>query len=329
MSLCAEKEKGGAAINQPMIPGQILAISAQAADQLLAQDNGDAALLYLHLLRHETVAGLRWSQERLDAAFAALEQMKMAPSRAQVTPVVPQPPAADEPPTYTTEEINVALADRQSTFTALADLVEQKLGKKLNVNDLKMLYTIYDHLALPPEVILMLVTWCVEEHARKYGTGRKPYLSQIRKEALVWAQKELFTPERAEEYLQRQAKLHSKEGEMLRLLDLPQRPLVQREADYISGWLDMKFPDEVIRLAYEKTVMKKGTMNWSYMNAILVRWHNDGLHTLEAVQGENKRGRQTVAGAAGQPQSREKDSPRAREDMERMRRLMQKMKDEP
>ena len=34
-----------------LIPGEVLAITGQAADLLLRLDNGDAALLYLHLLR--------------------------------------------------------------------------------------------------------------------------------------------------------------------------------------------------------------------------------------------------------------------------------------
>ena len=35
--------------------------------------------------------------------------------------------------------------------------VERRLGKKLSANDLRSLYTLYDHLALPAEVVLMLV----------------------------------------------------------------------------------------------------------------------------------------------------------------------------
>ena len=36
---------------QMFLPGEVLAIAAQAADRLLALDSGDAALLYLQLLR--------------------------------------------------------------------------------------------------------------------------------------------------------------------------------------------------------------------------------------------------------------------------------------
>lgn len=44
----------------------------------------------------------------------------------------------------------------------------------MNDTDLKSLYTIYDYLALPAEVILMLAHWCAAEAERKLGPGRRP-----------------------------------------------------------------------------------------------------------------------------------------------------------
>lgn len=46
----------------------------------------------------------------------------------------------------------------------------------------------------------------------------------------------------------------------------------------------MGFDDEAIRMAYEKTVLKKRSMDWGYMNGILRRWHEKGLHTAAAIQ---------------------------------------------
>ena len=172
-----------------------------------------------------------------------------------------------------------ALADRASLFSALADEVERRLGKKLSAADLKKLYTLYDHLALPPEVILMLVGWCIEEMERKYGPGRRPFLSQISKDGFVWARRGIDTMERAEEYIAKLTRLRGREAEVLRLLDISPRPLVEREKTYIAAWDDMGFEDEAIRMAYEKTVLKKQSMDWGYMNGILRRWHEKGLHT--------------------------------------------------
>ena len=157
------------------LPGEVLAMSAQAADRLLKLDSGDAALVYLCLLRHGSAKGLKWTDTRLQAALDQLRKQGMAPAELPAPePVVEEAP----PPDYSTQDIAQALEDQSSTFPALAGEVERRLGKRLSSSDLKSLYTLYDHLALPAEVILMLVGWCSEEVSRKYGPGRRPFLSQ-------------------------------------------------------------------------------------------------------------------------------------------------------
>ena len=88
---------------QISFPGEVLAMTGQAADRLLKLDNGDAALLYLHLLRHGAQTGLRWPEDRLEAAWRALLQQGLAPERtAPAASPVQEPP----PPEYGAEEIN-------------------------------------------------------------------------------------------------------------------------------------------------------------------------------------------------------------------------------
>ena len=314
-------------MSQTFFPGQVLAIAAQAADRLLKLDSGDAALLYLQLLRHGSAEGLKWTEARLQAALDQLRAQGLAPDR---LPAPESPPAPEAPPPdYATEDITQALAEEHSTFPALVGEVERRLGKRLSAADLKNLYTLYDHLALPAEVILMLVGWCIDETARKYGPGRKPFLSQIKKEGFSWARLGVDTMERAEERIAALTRLRSRESEVLRLLDISPRPLVQREKDYIAAWDGMGFDDEALRMAYERTVLKKQSMDWGYMNGILRRWHEKGLHTAAAVRTGDRDPRPVRAGgvqkAAPPPADQER---RAREDMERMRRLMEQMKQE-
>ena len=118
------------------------------------------------------------------------------------------------------------------------------------------------------------------------------------------------------------------EYEVLRLLDIPARPLVEREKTYIAAWDDMGFDDEAIRMAYEKTVLKKRSMDWGYMNGILRRWHEKGLHTAAAIQAGDRDPRPVRAGGGPQPPQPAAQEQQAREDMDRMRRLMEQMKRE-
>ena len=231
-------------MSQTLLPGSIIAMTDQAADRLLRADNGDAALLYLQLLRRGTVKGLSWSAQRL----SQLRSMGLAPAEAPVSDPVP---SDAPPPEYDLEDITQALEDKASSFPALCDEVERRLGRKLTANDLKILYTLFDHLAMPAEVVLMLVGWCTEEMERKYGPGRKPFLSQIRKEGFAWARRGIDTMEQAERHIQRLHRLRGRQAEILRLLDIPPRPLVEREKTYIAAWDDMGFDNAAIRRAYE------------------------------------------------------------------------------
>ena len=50
-------------------------------------------------------------------------------------------------------------------------------------------------------------------------------------------------------------------------------------------------------MAYERTCLNTGGLNWNYMNKILQRWHEAGLHTAEAVRsGDRKPGSGTPGG---------------------------------
>ena len=307
-----------------LLPGSILSMSAQAAERLIRLDSGDAALLYLHLLGHPDPSGLKWPALRLQTAMDQLVSQGLA--RPQTAPVVPDP-GPEPPPEYSMEDVTSALTSG-SSFSALCDEVERRLGKKLSTSDLKSLYTLYDHLALPMEVILMLVAWCIEEMERKYGPGRRPFLSQIKKEGFIWSRRGIDTIEAAEAHIQKMTSMRGREKEVLRLLDIPARPLVEREKTYIAAWDEMGFDDESIRMAYEKTVLKKQSMDWGYMNGILRRWHEKGLHTAAAIQAGDRDPRPIRAGGTTPPQPAPQEEQRTRENMERMRRMLQQMKEE-
>ncbi len=270
------------------LPGGVVAMPAEAADRLIASGSSDAALLYLYLLRKNGAASLeeagnalRWDGGRLTAAWDVLSGKGLAPAMPQAAP--PQP-LQEEPPEYTAEDIARELDDQNSPFPALVGEVQRRLGKILSTVELKTLYTIYDFLALPAEVICLLVSWCVEEMERKYGPGRMPKMPQIRKEAFVWHRLGVDTAEAADSYIKRQAELRTREGQVLALLGITGRPAVDGERKYIAAWTDMGFGDEVIRMAYERTVLKKQAMSWPYMNSILRSWHQKRLHTPAEIE---------------------------------------------
>lgn len=270
-----------------LLPNDILSLSSQAAKRLIDAGNGDGALLYLALLERsgdteQARKALKWPADRLNAAYALLAKLELV--RADEPPQAPAAPAEpDAPPEYSRADVLAAL-ERETSFSGLYRAVEACLGKPMSETDLKSLYTVYDYLALPAEVILLLAHWCVAETERKYGEGKRPRMTAVKKEAFRWKRMGLDTVESAEEFLRKQQMLAGRERDILPLLDIRGRPPVDREREYIAAWVDMGFSDDAIRLAYERTLFQKQQMNWAYMNSILKRWHQAGFHT--AAQAE-------------------------------------------
>ena len=64
------------------------------------------------------------------------------------------------------------------------------------------------------------------------------------------------------------------------------------------------------------------------MNGILRRWHGKGLHTAAAVRAGDRDPKPLQAGGQRPRPASSAQEQRAREDMERMRRLMEQMKQE-
>ena len=71
---------------QTLLPGEILAMTGQAADRLLKLDKGDAALLYLHLLRRGDLSRLGWPEPRLTAALEGLNCRVFSPMESSLPP---------------------------------------------------------------------------------------------------------------------------------------------------------------------------------------------------------------------------------------------------
>ncbi len=320
--------------NESYLPGHILSLTAASADRLISAGSGDAALLYLYLLKTageyrsaQAARALKWEPGRCDAAAGLLAKLGLIRLPEPPAEVSPQP----EPPEYSAEDINRELEDGRSPFPALVGEVQRRLGKPLSTADLKSLYTIYDFSGLPPEVILLVVSWCVEECQRKYGPGRMPRMPQIQREAMLWKERGVDTTEAADAHLKQLTSLRERSTQILALMDVRDRPPVTKEKDFIALWVNMDLSDEVIRLAYENTVLQTGKRSLPYMNKILTDWHQKGLRTVAAIQAAEGKGpvRRSHPGAgatAPQPTKEGEADRRARADMERMRRLMKEGK---
>ena len=263
------------------------------AQKLLGAANPDAALLYIYL-RTGNDPGLAEKElglnaGRLSCAGATLRQLGLWQEEKKVLI------APGERPAYSEQDVLEAM-EGDTSFRALYGEIQRQLGRSLNTEELKILLGFIRYLGLPGDVISMLVSYC-RHRSRIRGNLRSPSLRTIEKEAYAWAEQGIDTVEEAAAFIQAQNVRNSRLSRLMQLLQIRGRSLTAAEERYAQSWLDMGFQEECICMAYERTCLNTGGLNWAYMNKILLRWHQQGLHTAEAVRSGDQK---TVKGASGQ-----------------------------
>ena len=261
-------------------------LSPKALRRLLDRGGGDAALLYLALLRHQGTLSpqaltkeMRWEQSRMDAAERVLKELEL------VTPDVEQPNNAQEPEKkhYQQEEIAFQL-ENSAEFRQLTAQVESRLGKRLSPSDLSILLRLLNELDMPSDVVYTLVNHCAERYAARYGEGRRPKMSSIERTGVQWYEKGIDTQAAAAEYLKRYAKREGDYADYMEVLRMEDRAPVSMEETYLSAWREMGFPADAVALAYERTVFRCHEFKWEFCDTILKSWHNSGCHTVAEIE---------------------------------------------
>lgn len=299
-------------------------VSGGAAEKLIASKNPTAALLYIYIMsRGEMVSAsnaaavLGKSEQDISAAFSCLASLGLigsAPETAQVKKT-----AADEMPQYTTEDVKNEMREG-SVFPQLAAEAERILGRILSSDDLRKLLGMYDYLALPPEVIVLLITYCRDEVIARYKGQRSVSMRYIEKVAFSWEKDGICTLELAESYIKSRTEIRNLSDGIRDIIGIRDRALTATEQKYIDAWAQLNLPRDVIELAYDRTVVNTGKLTWKYMDTILRSWSAKGIKTSAQANGEIKK-------PPCPPKSAQSGAPAkvTREDLERRRRLIREM----
>ena len=260
-------------------------ISSPDVAKLLGAASPDAALLYIYLTGGNPMdrAGgvLQLTESRVSCAAATLRQLGLWQEEKAVHI------APGERPAYSEVDVTDAMS-RDDSFRSLYGEVQRLMGRSINTEELKILLGFVRYLGMSADVISVLVCYC-KDRARQKGSLRNPSLRTIEKEAYAWAERGIDTLEEAAAFIQSQNVRNSRLSRLMAMLQIRGRTLTAAEERYASSWLEMGFEEDAIAMAYERTCLNTGGLNWAYMNKILQRWHEAGLHSAEAVRGGDRK----------------------------------------
>jgi len=298
----------------------VLTLQRACVERVLRSGSGDAALLllYLHhtgrvLELSETARALGKTEAEIAASAALLRKLDAFPASAQ------QLPPPEELPEYDVAEIT-RRCEKDTGFQALVGEAQRKLGHILSGAELKTLFGVYEHLGLSADAIMLLINYCSDRYARRYGEGRRPTMRYIEREAYVWVNRELFTSELAEAYIERQERQEQGLEQVRRALGLTDRALSASERRYIEEWLGLGFAPEVIEIAYDRTVTNTGALKWRYMNSIIQSWNAKGLHSIAEIERLDRKGGERPRDGA------QAGDPSAQSDRARMEKMIEQLR---
>lgn len=253
---------------------RIINDTKQAAELVCSAKDANSALLFAYIIGcggcaampKGTVLGI--SDSEIDRAKSLLvlygvccDSEHSAPPRREIE--------------YTAQDLQQARSG-DTAFAGLCKYYETTLGRILRRAELEILYSVYDSLGLPAEVLMLLINSC---SARGRLTAR-----ELEKQAYKWSADGVRTYAQAEKYLDELATRNSKQSEIMRLFGIYDRKLSESEQKLITKWITYGYDKDLIAFAYDKTVLRTGALKWAYLDTILESWREAGYKNRAEVE---------------------------------------------
>lgn len=179
------------------------------------------------------------------------------------------------------KDISMRISESPDIRSLFAE-AQESFGRTLGYDGQSSLLILHDHYSLPPEVIIMLCNY-----ARTIG--KQGSLAYIMKMGASWSECGITDFESASNKIARMENAQNVWDEFRRLTGVENPKPTQKQAELLEIWInDFAFDMDMIYYSYEKTVEKKGKLNWGYMNGILRSWHDSGYKTVDAVEQAGK-----------------------------------------
>lgn len=164
-------------------------------------------------------------------------------------------------------------------FKFLIDEIPQILKRNLTQTDIVVIVSFLDWTGMDIDLALMLVNYCVSIN--------KTSAKAIEKEAYKWANQGIDTHEKAEAFIKENLNLAKIQQEVIYAFH--KQYLTVREKTFVKKWVvDFKYNINMLKLAYEIALTRKGEKDFSYINGILLSWYKKGIKTPEEINDENR-----------------------------------------
>ncbi len=163
----------------------------------------------------------------------------------------------------------------------LLEHMQQLVSRPLSPAEEETLSYLYSYLQLTPEYMLMAMEYC-----KQMGKCNMRYYEKL---VIGWVDKGVDDHDKAEAHIVKLAAQASNASLIKSMFGISGRELSAAEKRYLNTWFDeMKFDYDMIKIAYEKTVLNTGKVAFPYINKILSQWLQKGIRTPEQANVESQ-----------------------------------------
>lgn len=198
------------------------------------------------------------------------------------------------------EESGVKVAEdiRNNNLKPLFDELAVIFERNLTTQEAKIVSGIVEQYGVSTEYVATL--------AAHLKGSRGFTVAKLRDRAILLTDKGIDNLEALEIYISEREKELKCEWEIKGILGIYDRNLVPTERKYFKAWSEeLGFSGEIIREAYDITVMQTGGRSLPYMNEILLSWSKAGLKTPEECREHSERTRPEAKSAPTKKKTKE------------------------
>ena len=174
-------------------------------------------------------------------------------------------------PQYCTEEINLYVQHNPPVLK-LFKLAEQYLGRLLTLSDQKILFSLYDWLHMPFDLIEFLVESC--------ASNNHTSIQYIERVAISWVDEGITSIDLAKNKVLNDKRYFK----ILNTLGASKQNLTPIEKNCMNKWFnDYNFSMEIILEACKRTVMQTNKPSLNYTDSILTSWYTEKVKSVEDI----------------------------------------------
>lgn len=178
-------------------------------------------------------------------------------------------------------------ADKDQTINLLKELdnsstkdmlqaIEKLVGRTLSTKEMKMYISWIGDFNFPPELILLLIEYCVSKGKTDYR-----YIETI---AISWHDSKINSIDAAQSFIKKHEDKWIKIRKILNYLGIRDADVLKPQEVLLDKWINsFGFPLDVIYRSCDITFSRINKADFKYMDAILTNWFKGGIKTLTDI----------------------------------------------